>query len=708
MELVIRMRKIILFIVLFAGLSAFTQKEHYRSDFANGRQGWGGWSNTSTVDISTVLDEKLNVHVLMLKVKDNGWNVPITKFTPVTVGDKTMIQFKIRSQRAWDENEITFFNDSEKSSYRIPFPTTENKWITVQKYIYKAVLKKGNPAVQCDGMLGDQLNGFQLATMGSKIELADVVIFEATGEEPELPLPEMDPAVAKYLETFTPVDYPVLRRNGVFPYGPVNMVRANVHSGKLFDRPVMESYRGDLIDMRRHYMNTFINFWESTDLAERLKMAEETGMYLIETVFCGTNFAKMKPGDKTDVRFRLAKESPALLAWYGRDEPSPAQLPEYLESKKALAELDNIHPLTSALHLPGVRRKIGPVLEVMMPDVYNFYPGTPTDGSVVIPHFKIIRECHEQTAGKRIWYMCQTFSNRHFRNDKTTYSARYPNPEEMRLELYTAVAAGANGILFFVYNDYVTYLDDKLRGEEFDWTMVDQWGNGNGVYDEIADFGRKVVPVMPSFINAEPGDFIKTDGKNLLIGQLRNECGTLVIAVNPTTLKAFEGPLNLQLPSGTRVYDLIAMTEVKDHTLKLRPAEGALWLAATPRQYEKVRQEIDTRRGQAAQGLADIRKAELAAAGFVDGKASPEWLSAEAKLVEIRQQFGRINRYLTQPEIIIKAEQAPEYKEVHAKLIEYSTRYFAARREHGKGQIPNDLDLLLQNTKTLKKTYRSL
>lgn len=706
------MRFLLLTFLLAAGFSATARQVHYHSDFASGRKGWGGWSDTSPVELSTGFDQEEKTHVLTLKVKDNKWNVPITHFAPLTVTDKTMIRFKIRSSRAWDDNEITFFNKSENTNYRLKFPTTANKWVTVQKYVYKADLKKRpNAKAEYDGMLGDQLNGFQLATMGSQIELADVEIFEASGEEPELPLPEKDPVLEAYLESFQPVDYPALRRNGVFPYGPVIVVRANEQSAKLFQRQLADSYRDDLIDMRRHYMNTFINFWEKTPIEDRLALAEETGIYLIETIFCGTNFAKLQPDSTTDRRFRLAKESPAVLAWYGRDEPSPAQLPEYLESKKALAELDPSRPLTSALHLPGVRKKIGPALEVMMPDVYHFFPGTPTDGSAVLPHFKIIRESREQSAGKRVWYMCQAFSNRHFRNGKTTWSARYPTPEEMRLELYNAAAAGAAGILFFVYNDSVPYLDGKLRGEEFDWTLVDQWGNGNEVYDEVADFGRKVVPVMPSFLDAEPGDFltVKPAGtENPVIGQMRNECGVLLIAVNPSTSKSFEGDLNVQLPAGTRLYDLITLTEANSGPLKLRPAEGAVLLAATPEQFAEVRKEIAGRRDQVEQELAEFRSQELKKAGFADGKASPEWLKAEQELLAIRKQFGVINRYLCSKEVIVKAENDPEFRKLHDQLTECGVRYFAARQRHAEGGIPEQPELLLQQLKTLERDYRAL
>ena len=690
------MKKTIITVSMLLSFCVFANgKIHYQSNFHQGHHGWGGWSNTSPVEKSIAYNSELKSYCLVLKTKDRGWNVPITKFPSFTITDRTLIQFKIRSKISRDNNEITFFNQSENNSYQIPFSTIKNQWVAVRKYIYKATFKSGRKK-DSDGMLGDLVNGFQLATMGNCIELADVRIFEGTGNETELPVDQTEKLVRDYLSR--PLcDYPALRRNGLFPYGAVIMVRANKHSAELFNRALMESYLEDLIDMRRHYMNTYINFWESTDLAKRLKMIQDAKINLIETIFCGTNFAKLVPGSKIDREFQMAKTSPAIIAWYGRDEPTSSFLAEYLESKRALADLDPQRPLVSALHLPAIRKKIGPALEVMIPDIYNFYPSTPTDGSVIRPHYEAIRRCREQAGGKRIWYMPQTFSNRHYRNNKFFYSARYPRPEEIRQELYTAVAAGASGILFFCYNDLVTYLDGKKRGEEFDWTLVDQWGNGNPVYDEIAEFGRKIVPIMPSFLDAEPGNYLSPSSplpNVLLLGQFKNKYGILLVVVNQTTEKEFSGTLSFPLDAEKKQYDLVTLKEINGKDLDLRPGEGTLRLIATSENFAVIAEEIRNRRINTEQELRDLRLQELRNAGFFNGEATPEWRKAESELLKIRQQFGTLNRYLTQPEIIQEAEQSPDYKLLHTELLQLSRQYFSFLHNLKKGEVPGNDDLI--------------
>ena len=81
------------------------------------------------------------------------------------------------------------------------------------------------------------------------------------------------------------------------------------------------------------------------------------------------------------------------------------------------------------------------------------------------------------------------------------------------------------------------------------------WGNGNSVYDEIADFGRKIVPIMPSFLDAEPGNYLSISSplpSSLLLGQLKNEYGILLVIVNQTTKKEFSGNLSGRVCVGSR------------------------------------------------------------------------------------------------------------------------------------------------------------
>ena len=64
-----------------------------------------------------------------------------------------------------------------------------------------------------------------------------------------------------------------------------------------------------------------------------------------------------------------------------------------------------------------------------------------------------------------------------------------------------------------------------IRGEKFDFTLVDPWGNGNATYDEIAAFGKLIVPIMPSIMDAgRSHDFdatIKVDRDKFLVTEAK-------------------------------------------------------------------------------------------------------------------------------------------------------------------------------------------
>ena len=687
-------------------------ESHFRSDFASGWKGWRGWSATSPVKLDTVHDRELDEKVLILTLANpraGAWNVPVADIKPITVSSRTMIRFKVRSELNSD-SELTFFDETEGAEYSIFFPTKKGEWITIQKYLFKADHKRnGKPGMPNDGLLGDVINGFRLATRGPEIRVADVEIFEADDEE-EIPFDESKAALNIHLADYQVPDYPILRRNGVFPYGAVTRIDGNVISAKLFDRPIEESLRDDLTDMRRHYLNTYLNFCERSPLPLRLKLAEELGIRLIETMFCGTNFAAL-PSDAPQWNdFNMAKNSPALLAWYGKDEPLPSDYPSYLANKKKIMKVDAEHPLTSALHMQPVRKALGPLLEVMVPDIYPLYPNVPEDGAAILQSTGTLLACRELTAGKRIWFMTQTFSNRHPREGRFEYSARYPTPEEIRLMLYTGIASGASGILFFIYNDIPTFLDGKLRGEEFDRTLVDPWGNGNPVYDQIAEFGKRIVPIMPSFLDATPGEYIRIKPeRQLLIRQLKNEFGVLAIPVNTSVKENWSGKLSVVLPAGNNLYNLETLKPATI-PLQLRPGEGAVLLIATPEHSQTISAEIASRRDKVEAELSEIRRKELVAAGFSDGKASSEWLAAEKQLLEIRQIFGKIHVGLTAPSQIWKVENGAEFKPLHDELKSLSQRFFLLFRELRVGRIPPNSELrkLKLELETLAARYQKL
>lgn len=503
-------------------------------------------------------------------------------------------------------------------------------------------------------------------------------------------------AVADYVAA-TPIrDYPELRRNGFFPFAVVSRVDANVAQEKFFGHPVEDSLRDDMVDMLRHNINAWYNFCDGTDWRERLARCEETGMRLIETRFCTFDFPPFETPDTID--FVEAGKSPALLAWYGPDEPPMAKLPGFLANKKRVFELDPAHPYVSAVVSHGAQQRLAPAMEAMLANFY-YGIGTENDASMFIKHFEQTRQLRSITRGKRVWFMTQTFSNRHqkkINEDAVPYQnivARFPTPLEIRLDMNCIAAGGAAGISFFIYNAIVPYWGE-YEVENFDYALVDPWGNSSATYEEIAAFGDRIVPIMPSIMDADPSEDVSVDydSEQLLLGQSANELGTYLYFVNKSLEAEYIGNPVITLPEGCGLYNLVTLEE-QFEPLVLAPGDGTIYAVCTPDNFAILAGEIIGRHDAKAAHLDSLRAKELAAAGFADGNASEEWLAAEEELAGIRSEFGVIHQMLAPANVATKAYNAPELEPHKIRLCVLSRQYFAMKRDLAAGNIPDQYAL---------------
>jgi len=108
---------------------------------------------------------------------------------------------------------------------------------------------------------------------------------------------------------------------------------------------------------------------------------------------------------------------------------------------------------------------------------------------------------------------------------------------------------------------------------------------------------------------------------------------------------------------------------------------------ATPPNFARIKAEIEGRRQQEQDTLSGLRRQELAAAGFADGKASEQWLRQEAELAAIRQQFGVIYALLVKPEHIrqVEIDKGGQFNSQHEKLKALSREFFALKQRHAQG-----------------------
>jgi len=688
-------------IALFGMVAAISASgTSYRSNFAKTHAEWSGYNEKHPVALSVVHENGLTA--LRFAPGGGTWNQPILDLPkPITVTALTMIRFKIKMPICF-RHEMVIDDLTGKQSYELRFLVNSTDWVTVQRYLVGSVPKKAGG----NGLLGHQINRITFALWGEPIELANVEIFESNGHDSELPVDTDVIPVKKYISQYKNPDYPVFKRNGVFPFGVVTRVDADDFNGKIFGVSTRDGVKADLADLRRHHVNTWLNFCDLTFWPDRLADVNDAGIYLLETMYSNADFRDAKQRDNALPVVGAIAKSPWLLAWYGHDEPLPGSYAAYIAEKEFLEKNDGKHPLTSAFNTPIARETLGKGMEVMIPDEYSIKPGLQDPAAPILAHFEIVRQVRKLSAGGNVWFMTQTFSQRSASGE---YSWIYPTAAQIRLDMHTLAAAGADGIFFFIYNERIPFFISG-QGEVFDYTLVDPWRNGNPVYDEIARFGETVVPVMPSLLDAQPSTKVTVnyDKKALLLGQSVNAFGSYFYFVNKSLAKSYEFTPRIPVHEGMKLYDLFTLAPAV-FPLRLDAAAGCLLMLATPQNFATIKAEVEARKQQDAQSLEKLRNQELIAAGFKDGKPSAAWLQQEKELVEVRQGFGRIYASLVSPDHVrkVEADVNKKFLPLHEQLKALSREYFSLKQRHARGETIATAPLL-SKIAALEREYGEL
>lgn len=726
----------------FAGLcscSSDTVATSYTFETDAERNDWTGWALNQKVDISTVSPGYESGHALRFAVASKGWDTPILKLkTPVPVTENTMLSFKFKG----DADAICQINlqSADGVEYTLSFPAEKGRWIVVRKRVKDAIYKRyGKEGLKFE-LLGDRLSFVQIAHEGREALLDNFSIYEADTSERESP-EDLPPFLAAYRDSLPPLDYPVLRRNGVFPFGVVSTVNAGDRdNGALFGQGKWERFEDDLLDMKRMGLNTVANFCDDKDVERRLDLMGKYRISLIETAFSCTDLYKLPPGHESLKLIERHASDPRLLAWYGRDEPGTLEIMEgCLKNKAAINKLDKAHPFASTFNTQYLVRSLGPFMETVMIDIYSI-SGAEVASDPLRTHGVAIRNALKASGGGRCWFVTQAFGGRCLDN----FTWRYPTPEEIRFDMYNSVACGASGLMFFIYNDAVTWLDGQRRGEEFDDTLVDAWGNGNAVYDELSDFGRRIVPIMPSLLDASDSTRLQVvhQPASVALEQRENKLGSYLFFINKDLAKGVSCSFDASLPEGRRLYDLERLAPLEASKLDLRPGEGRIVMAATPEDYATVKREITGRRLNGAYELAEVELdflktakletsalrvklsagrhaldcGDFAAAGAMlkdveEGTAkiqieSGDFLKSKALLAEVQRQFGRLNSMLTRRDVILKVDGTKDARwlELFGRVKSLSGEYFKMRdewRHGGYAGLPSKLSALLPKVETL-------
>ena len=636
---------------------------------------WKAWGNNASIQISRKKEQGKEIVVFRRSDGKSGWNTPMyTLPHEITVNAFTLLKFRCKAETT-KNCELNIKNASEGAEYAVRFNCIAGQWTENAVLLKDAQYKRfGREGVTPDGIMGDRISQIQFACSGKEVGIAEVRIIEIDPSEVSS-FHRNTEFVDAYLKQRRTPQYRQFRRNAVFPFGVISTIGAgNSANAAFFGQTARERMEDDLRDIRLRGFNTYSNFVDSSGytISERLDLMKKYHLHLLETATCGTGIHQLPENSPLLKEIRENASHPNLLAWYGQDEPGDGAL--YLKNKVRVETLSGGGaPLTSAMHMMSIAQELGPAMDVIMLDPYSLNSGIARKNaaSVLEKHAVLLKMALGFCAGKRVWMIPQAFS---CRNGGKKY-LRYPTPAEARFDVFHTLAAGANGYIFFIYNDTVPYLDGRIRGEEFDTTLVDAWGNGNPTTDALSNLAFRLTAIMPSFLERKrlKKERIATaSSPDLEISQWDNGGGILLIAVNRNLLQKISVSLNVELKSEEKLYDLDTLHEIPaSFTADMVSGDAKLLFAGTPTAWKQVKDEITERQRKHAKEIASLQWKE------------------PAELAAVRKAFGKLNHFLTEDSILTEIDGRQEWSRTREKIKALSKRYFDARREWKKsGKVP--------------------
>ena len=623
--------------------------------------GWSAWGHDTSVSIS-VKDSEIAFR------RENGkygWNTPIYTFPKnlprPLVTPFTFLKFEYRAP-ASRRVDVNLKNETEGNEYAVSFQAVSGGWKTAAVHLNSALYKKGGIAgIQADGMSGDRLAGFQFAFHGAEIGIRNVSLYEADPADPGL-VRAKNPEVEKYVKARKAPAYRQFRNGSVFPFGVIHTVRmADRTNAGFFGQSPMERQLENLRLIRLAGFNGYSNFTEAfTDtIQQRLDRLKAFDLLLLETKTCSAGIARLKTDSPFIRQIREAARHPNLLAFYGQDEPTDSGL--YLRNKKRIeAEAGDGAPVTSAMHMMSVAKELGPAMEVITIDPYCITAGlSPKDSVNALDNqSNLIRSARNYAAGKRVWFIGQGIALRI--GGKPAF--RFPSAAEIRYEAFSSIAAGADGYFSFIWQGPVPYLlADSRRGESFDRTLCDPWGNLTEAGRALGESAWKIVPVMSFFrdrsLPEQPRKSVAP--KDFSLSEWCGEYGTLFIVINRDLFQAHNGQVRIPLKDGEKLYDLGTLHE-SDGNLTLSPGSGGFLCAADPETFTRLRGLIQTR-----------KKREQAVRERLLLQEPPE-------LRQAREAFGRM--HLRMLGKLNRFDGRPEADPIRSRIKALSKEYFDAVR----------------------------
>lgn len=264
------------------------------------------------------------------------------------------------------------------------------------------------------------------------------------------------------------------------------------------------------------------------------------------------------------------RRHPATLGYYLVDEPSPT--PENRArialAKRVVEALDPGHPGFSCLlgDYAELFREVG--YHVLLVDIYPV-TGAPLTGAPLEGYVAAVDRAREVAGERPLWVIPQCFGF-----GKPTPRA-IPAPNEVRLMVWEAIAHGAKGIVYFIYQSTTGVQGEWLQGiVDMDLRPMDHR------YAEVRAVNAAVRRLAPTLLRLRwrPNDLARCDSPSIDVQAFRHaDGGDYLCVVNRDTRAP--ALASLRLPPGVLARDAATGAPLGSDgvaQVDLGPGEGKL------------------------------------------------------------------------------------------------------------------------------------
>lgn len=262
-----------------------------------------------------------------------------------------------------------------------------------------------------------------------------------------------------------------------------------------------EYYERTMKDLGDHSFNLIFPVWTPHDHRQlMLDNAHRNGIKAIvhldeiNSVVASGEIDRVNIFEVADNAIKGVKDHPATTGYYMIDEPNNA--PEVARrirlARQALEAVDPKHPGFSCL-LGGYEDLLKIVdYQVLVIDIYPLHPNWSGDWNGYISE---LQRGQRNQGDRPLWVILQAFG-------KPNNSWKIPTPEEIRAQVWLALAHGAKGIVYFIYQSTTGFQGEWLQGmADMDLKPMD------GRLDEVGRINKQITQLAPTLLKLKPTEF---------------------------------------------------------------------------------------------------------------------------------------------------------------------------------------------------------